>query len=49
MKKIVKSDKLTGVLNIISSMKLALVYDRVNKLGGAERVLQALHQIFKLF
>ena len=27
-------------------MKTALVYDRVNKWGGAERVLLALHQIF---
>ena len=27
-------------------MKVALVYDRVNKLGGAERVLQALHEIW---
>lgn len=27
-------------------MKVALVYDRVNKFGGAERVLQSLHQIF---
>lgn len=27
-------------------MKLALVYDRVNKFGGAERVLQALHQLW---
>jgi glycosyltransferase involved in cell wall biosynthesis len=27
-------------------MKLALVYDRVNKFGGAERVLQALHEIW---
>lgn len=27
-------------------MKLALVYDRVNKFGGAERVLLALHQIW---
>lgn len=27
-------------------MKVALVYDRVNKWGGAERVLLALHQIF---
>jgi len=27
-------------------MKIALVYDRVNKFGGAERVLLALHQIF---
>lgn len=28
------------------SMKVALVYDRVNKFGGAERVLLDLHQIF---
>ncbi len=27
-------------------MKIALVYDRVNKFGGAERVLLALHQIW---
>lgn len=27
-------------------MKVALVYDRVNKWGGAERVLQALHELF---
>ncbi|MFH2061675.1 MAG: glycosyltransferase [Candidatus Beckwithbacteria bacterium] len=27
-------------------MKIALVYDRVNKFGGAERVLQALHRMF---
>ena len=27
-------------------MKVALVYDRVNKFGGAERVLLALHEIF---
>ncbi|MEA3354875.1 MAG: glycosyltransferase [Patescibacteria group bacterium] len=27
-------------------MKIALVYDRVNKFGGAERVLKAFHQIF---
>ncbi len=27
-------------------MKVALVYDRVNKIGGAERVLETLHQIF---
>lgn len=27
-------------------MKLALIYDRVNKFGGAERVLLALHEIF---
>jgi glycosyltransferase involved in cell wall biosynthesis len=27
-------------------MKIALVYDRVNKFGGAERVLQALHQLY---
>jgi hypothetical protein len=27
-------------------MKVALVYDRVNKWGGAERVLLALHKVF---
>jgi glycosyltransferase involved in cell wall biosynthesis len=27
-------------------MKVALVYDRINKFGGAERVLEALHQIW---
>lgn len=27
-------------------MKIALVYDRVNKFGGAERVLKALHEIW---
>ncbi len=27
-------------------MRVALVYDRVNKFGGAERVLQSLHKIF---
>jgi glycosyltransferase involved in cell wall biosynthesis len=27
-------------------MKVALVYDRVNKIGGAERVLEVLHEIF---
>lgn len=27
-------------------MKVALVYDRVNKIGGAERVLEALHEIY---
>jgi len=27
-------------------MKVALVYDRVNKIGGAERVLETLHQIY---
>lgn len=30
----------------IKSIKVALVYDRVNKWGGAERVLLALHDIF---
>ncbi|OGH10537.1 MAG: hypothetical protein A2857_00415 [Candidatus Levybacteria bacterium RIFCSPHIGHO2_01_FULL_36_15] len=28
-------------------MKVALVYDRVNKWGGAERILLALHKIFR--
>lgn len=27
-------------------MKVAIVYDRVNKIGGAERVLESLHSIF---
>lgn len=27
-------------------MKVALVYDRVNKIGGAERILEVLHKIF---
>lgn len=27
-------------------MKIALVYDRVNKIGGAERVLEALHELY---
>lgn len=27
-------------------MRVALVYDRVNKWGGAERVLLALHEIW---
>src|SRR5258708_18311312 len=27
-------------------MKVALVYDRINKWGGAERVLQSLHELF---
>jgi glycosyltransferase involved in cell wall biosynthesis len=27
-------------------MKVALIYDRVNKIGGAERVLETLHEIF---
>lgn len=27
-------------------MKVALVYDRVNKMGGAERVLSTLHELF---
>lgn len=28
-------------------MKVAIVYDRVNKIGGAERVLESLHDLFK--
>ena len=27
-------------------MKIALVYDRVNKIGGAERILESLHEIY---
>src|SRR5579871_710578 len=33
-------------LRCIKNMKVALVYDRVNKWGGAERVLLALHELF---
>lgn len=31
---------------MISHPKIALVYDRVNKFGGAERVLSALHELY---
>jgi len=31
---------------IKKTMKVAFVYDRVNKIGGAERVLEALHQLW---
>ena len=34
------------IMNDLSNSKIALVYDRVNKWGGAERVLLALHEIF---
>lgn len=30
----------------LNDLKIALVYDRVNKFGGAERVIQQLHQLF---
>lgn len=30
----------------MANLKVALVYDRVNKIGGAERVLQVLHEMF---
>lgn len=30
----------------MSNLKIALVYDRVNKIGGAERILTALHEIW---
>lgn len=33
-------------MNGLSNKKIALVYDRVNKWGGAERVLLALHELF---
>lgn len=33
-------------MNILASAKIALVYDRVNKWGGAEKVLLALHELF---
>jgi len=34
------------LLNLPLTMKTAIVYDRVNKWGGAERVLLALHELF---
>jgi glycosyltransferase involved in cell wall biosynthesis len=34
------------IMNSLKNKKIALVYDRVNKWGGAERVLLALHEIF---
>lgn len=33
-------------MNLLSNSKVAIVYDRVNKFGGAERVLLALHEMF---
>jgi glycosyltransferase involved in cell wall biosynthesis len=33
-------------MNLTNSSKVAIVYDRVNKFGGAERVLLALHEMF---
>lgn len=39
-------DRKTDSSRLQQLMKVALVYDRVNKWGGAERVLLALHQMF---
>jgi glycosyltransferase involved in cell wall biosynthesis len=33
-------------MKVLSKKKIAIVYDRVNKWGGAEKVLLALHEIF---
>lgn len=33
-------------MSLLQNVKIALVYDRVNKWGGAERVLLALHEMF---
>lgn len=33
-------------MNLKNNLKVAIVYDRVTKFGGAERVLLALHEIF---
>ena len=33
-------------MSLLSGVKVALVYDRVNKWGGAERVLLVLHEMF---
>jgi len=32
--------------NNLSNLKVALCYDRVNKFGGAERVIESIHQLF---
>jgi glycosyltransferase involved in cell wall biosynthesis len=34
------------MMNLLSSLKIAIVYDRINKFGGAERVVLALHEMF---
>src|SRR3990172_2765359 len=39
-------DKPWKYMTRLSNQKIALVYDRVNKWGGAERVLLALHEMF---
>src|SRR3990170_2198295 len=31
---------------VLNKLKIAIVYDRVNKFGGAERVLLVLHKMF---
>ena len=33
-------------MSVLSKLKVAIVYDRVNKFGGAERVLLVLHEMF---
>lgn len=33
-------------MNLLNSLRVAIVYDRVNKFGGAERVLLVLHEMF---
>lgn len=40
------SEVSAGVIRGCNRMKVALVYDRVNKIGGAERVLMTLHEIW---
>lgn len=34
------------IMRMKKNLKVALVYDRINKIGGAERVLEALHEIW---
>src|SRR3989338_10684992 len=34
------------LVKLFKFMKLALIYDRVNKFGGAERILLALHKLW---
>src|SRR3989344_203147 len=35
-----------GDTKMLNKLKIAIVYDRVNKFGGAERVLLTLHEMF---
>jgi len=41
-----QGDRIWEIMKARAKHKVAIVYDRVNKWGGAERVLLALHEIF---